>query len=79
MKRLYLKYLKISHKWENCHSGTGFIQGTGFDIMIKRLRIGTWFSVLTEFKITADSEWLRKLKERMELDTEQQNREKNRH
>lgn len=73
MKKLF----GYSWIWEENFSEKGFIQGIGFSVQTKVLRIfGLKF--ITSIKFQGTGEWLRDIKIRWEKDEKQQHLEKSR-
>lgn len=58
LKKFIVNILRISNCWESHYTGRGYIEGAGFDIKIKRLKIFN-LSFITDIKIDVDAEWLR--------------------
>lgn len=73
MKHFIKKFIK--HEWETIYGGMGFIQGTGFSLSNRVLKIGK-LRIITKIRFDIGGEYTRRLKERIALDDAQQAREK---
>lgn len=71
------KIFGYSYIWEENFSNKGFLQGIGFSVKTRVLRIfGLKF--ITDVKFEGTNEWLRDLKKRIKEDDTQQWKEQNR-
>lgn len=56
--------LNYSHVWEAHYTGIGYIEGAGFDLKIRRLKI-LGFSFITDIRLNVEGEWLTKRKDNL--------------
>ena len=69
------KLIGYSHIWEENFSNKGFLQGIGFSVQTKVLRVfGLKF--ITDIRFQGTSEWLRDLKKRIKEDDKKQKLER---
>ena len=73
MKKLLNKL--FPEKTLGIHTGRGYIQGTGFDVVCKSRTI-FGISFITAVNVSQDVEWLRTLKKRIKADDKQQKLER---
>lgn len=60
------KWLGYYNGWATAYTGTGHLQGIGFDLEIKIFEIKRFnIRIITDLKITEESQWLERLKDKL--------------